>query len=112
MLGYMEGPKSLVLLQSVALDGKTFSGFIDKLAYGYSLNKKYSACFIYLVFYMFLLYADKSKLEASGTAVEQWVKQAKSKDANEDWTLLAHSSFRDIGDSNIVTLPESISRSP
>nr|XP_023900158.1 receptor kinase-like protein Xa21 [Quercus suber] len=74
------GPKSLVLLQSVALDGKTFSGFIDKLAYGYSLNKK-----------------DKSKLEASGTAVEQWVKQAKSKDANEDWTLLAHSSFRDIG---------------
>nr|POE61256.1 hypothetical protein CFP56_61770 [Quercus suber] len=27
---------------------------------------------------------DKSKLEASGTAVGQWVKQAKSKDANED----------------------------
>ena len=92
---------------------------------------------------------DKSKLEASGTAVEQWVKQAKSEDANEYWTRLAHSSFNQfqgygslsmisleivgydkniiefmkpdnfpvqeflfLGDSNIVTLLESISRSP
>ncbi|XP_065635428.1 dynein regulatory complex subunit 7-like [Quercus suber] len=55
------------------------------------------------------LFYPQSKLEASGTAVEQWVKQAKLEDANEYWTLLAHSSF---SDSNIVTLPESISRSP
>ena len=44
--------------------------------------------------------SHKCKLEASGTAVEQWVKQAKSEDANEYWTLLAHSSlvsFRDMG---------------
>ena len=36
---------------------------------------------------------DKCKLETSGTVVEKWVKQAKSQDANDYWTLLAHSSF-------------------
>nr|POE61254.1 hypothetical protein CFP56_61768 [Quercus suber] len=53
---------------------------------------------------------DKCKLEASGIAVEQWVQQAKSQDANEYWTLLV--SFRDMVNSNIVTLLESISSSP
>nr|POE51282.1 hypothetical protein CFP56_65287 [Quercus suber] len=131
MLGYMEGPKSLVLLQSITLDGKTFSGILDKLAYDHStpmgfpltilnlmlhylwdlrlFNPQYvdhpalltmhppqhiglskemileflPPCFLSREVLSEWCLMDKCKLEASGTAVEQWVKQAKSQDAND-----------------------------
>nr|POE51283.1 hypothetical protein CFP56_65287 [Quercus suber] len=153
MLGYMEGPKSLVLLQSITLDGKTFSGILDKLAYDHStpmgfpltilnlmlhylwdlrlfnpqyvdhpalltmhppqhiglskemilgtltqfwnsiqnssrkkitlIDRDYATMLVVPSSTAFKSPWDKCKLEASGTAVEQWVKQAKSQDAND-----------------------------